>query len=121
MGRLYGNENFPYPVVEELRRLGHDVLTIQETGKAGQALSDESVLAFATMEGRALLTFNRKHFIYLHQRNPNHAGLIACTFNSDFAALARQIHSVVEDDKSLTGRLIRMDLLPSEWEKIVIK
>ncbi|MBI5602323.1 MAG: hypothetical protein HY879_03125 [Deltaproteobacteria bacterium] len=32
MGRLYANENFPYPVVEELRRLGQDVLTIKETG-----------------------------------------------------------------------------------------
>lgn len=109
MGRLYANENFPYPVVEELRLLGHDVLTIQETGNAGKALSDESVLAFAAMEGRALLTFNRKHFIYLHHHNPNHAGLIACTFNPDFAALARQIHSVIEDDNALTGKLIRIN------------
>jgi hypothetical protein len=34
MAKLYSNENFPLPVVEELRQLGHDVLTIQETGKA---------------------------------------------------------------------------------------
>jgi hypothetical protein len=27
MARLYSNENFPLPVVEELRRLGHEVLT----------------------------------------------------------------------------------------------
>ena len=34
MARFYSNENFPLPVVEEgLRRLGHDVLTIQETGE----------------------------------------------------------------------------------------
>lgn len=26
MARLYADENFPLPVVEELRRLGHDVL-----------------------------------------------------------------------------------------------
>jgi uncharacterized protein (DUF433 family) len=31
----------PVPVVEELRRLGHDVLTIRETGQANQSLSDE--------------------------------------------------------------------------------
>ena len=42
MARLYSNENFPLPVVEELRRLGHSVLTIQETGKANQAVPDES-------------------------------------------------------------------------------
>ncbi|MCH8963229.1 MAG: DUF5615 family PIN-like protein, partial [Bacteroidetes bacterium] len=43
MARLYANENFPLPVVEELRRLGHHVLTIQETGKAEQAIPDEAV------------------------------------------------------------------------------
>jgi len=31
MARLYSNENFPLLVLLELRRLGHDVLTIQET------------------------------------------------------------------------------------------
>ena len=41
MARLYANENFPLPVVEELRRLGHNVLTIHETGKSGQSISDE--------------------------------------------------------------------------------
>ena len=51
MARLYSNENFPLPVVEQLRWLGHDVLTIQETGKADQALPDAEVLAFARREG----------------------------------------------------------------------
>ena len=27
MARLYADEDFPYPVVERLRQLGHDVLT----------------------------------------------------------------------------------------------
>jgi hypothetical protein len=31
MARLYSNENFPLPVVERLRVLGRDVLTIQKT------------------------------------------------------------------------------------------
>ena len=55
MGRLYSNENFPLPVVEKLRSLGHDVLTIQETGKADQALADDEVLKFAAAENRAAL------------------------------------------------------------------
>jgi len=46
MARLYANENFPLPVVEELRRLGHDVLTIQETGKAGQSVPSVILTAF---------------------------------------------------------------------------
>ena len=45
MTRLYANENFPLPVVEELRRLGHDTLTVADTGSASQEMSDEEVLA----------------------------------------------------------------------------
>ncbi len=84
MSRLYANENFPHPVVLELRRLGHDVLTVQETGKADQALPDEAVLKLAADEGRAVLTINRLHFIRLHRSQPNHAGIIVCTFAPDF-------------------------------------
>jgi len=41
MARLYANENFPLPVVEELRRLGHDVLTMREAGQASESMPDE--------------------------------------------------------------------------------
>ncbi len=50
--KLYSNENFPLPVVTELRQLGYDVLTIQETGKAELAVPDEEVLAFAILKER---------------------------------------------------------------------
>jgi len=88
MARLYANENFPMPVVEELRRLGHNVLTIQEAGKGGQSVSDEEVLSFASTDSRALLTLNRKHFIRLHKASPGHAGIIVCTFDPDYLRYA---------------------------------
>jgi hypothetical protein len=47
VARLYANENFPLPVVEILRRLGDDVLTIQDTGRAEQTMPDAAVLAEA--------------------------------------------------------------------------
>lgn len=50
MARLYANENFPMPVVEELRRLGHDVLTMLEAGQTGQAMPD----AEPALQGRWL-------------------------------------------------------------------
>ncbi len=37
MARLYADEQFPYEVVEHLRDLGHDVVTVQEAGKANFA------------------------------------------------------------------------------------
>lgn len=109
MALLYANENFPLPVVEELRRLGHDVLTIQETGKAGQAVPDEDVLTFATGERRALLTLNRKDFIHLHNANPHHSGIVVCTFDPDFAQQAGRIHQALESNPILEDQLIRVN------------
>ena len=60
MARLYSNENFPLPVVEALRRLGHDMLTIQETGQANrevmaaQVIERRFVEAIPTRERRQL-------------------------------------------------------------------
>ena len=109
MGKLYSNENFPLPVVNELRRLGHDVLTVQETGKAGQATTDEEVLAFSTAQGRAVLTLNRKHFIRLHRASSAHAGIVVCTFDADFAGQAQRIHAALESEGTLPGKLIRVN------------
>jgi predicted nuclease of predicted toxin-antitoxin system len=108
MARLYANENFPFPVVKKLREDGHDVLTIQETGYANQATTDEAVLAFAHAEERILLTLNRKHFIRLHQQQQEHSGIVACTYDSDFAALAQRIHNALEQQHQLDGQLIRV-------------
>jgi hypothetical protein len=55
MAAFYANENFPLPVVEELRRLGHDVVTTTDAGKSGSAVPDEAVLDYAVHNGRALL------------------------------------------------------------------
>jgi hypothetical protein len=40
---LYADENVPLRLVQELRRLGHDVLTALEDGKANQAITDADV------------------------------------------------------------------------------
>ena len=109
MARLYTNENFPRPAAEELRELGHDVLTSQEAGNAGQAIPDEQVLAFATDQQRAVITLNRKHFLRLHQAGPEHAGIVVCTFDPDFAGLAGRIHEALEGHRALTGTLIRVN------------
>lgn len=105
---LYSNENFPRPVVEELRRLGHDVLTVLEAGRADQAISDEDVLAYSVSLGRAVLTLNRKHFIRLHREQPNHAGIVVCTFDPDFIGQAMRIHTVLQSASQPTGQLLRI-------------
>ncbi len=109
MARLYSNENFPLPVVEILRALGHDVLTVQESGKADQAAPDEEILKLATAENRAVLTINRRHFIRLHHEQPQHAGIIVCTLDADFAGQAERIHQSIAAQTSLDGQLIRIN------------
>lgn len=111
MARLYSNENFPLPVVEELRKHGHDVLTIQETGKANQAMSDEDVLAFANKEKRILLTLNRRHFIKLHNKRHPHAGIFACTFDPDFSAFAARIDEALREETYFTKKVVRINRL----------
>ena len=109
MPRLYANENLPLPVVEALRQLGHDVLTTMESGNTGQAIPDDAVLAFATAEQRVLITLNRKHFIRLHTTQPDHAGLVVCTFDQEYAALAQRIHDALITAPVMRGRLVRVN------------
>jgi uncharacterized protein DUF5615 len=109
MARLYTNENFPIPVVQELRRWGHDVLTVQEAGTAGQAIPDEAVLAFAVEKGRALVTLNRKHFLRLHANDPSHSGIVVCTFDPDFTRQALRIHQALAEQDDLSDRIVRVN------------
>lgn len=104
MARLYADENFPRPVVLILRALGHDAVTVQERGN--DRSPDPAVLAQGTAEGRAVLTFNRKHFWLLHQTTPGHAGIISCTRDNDTAALAARIHAAIAGRPDLAGLLI---------------
>jgi hypothetical protein len=98
---LYADEDFSFPVVEELRRLGHDVVTAQEDGHT--ATPDPDILARAHSLGRAVLTYNRRHFERLHRQGAAHSGILSATHDNDFPALADRIHKV------LTG------LAPGPW------
>jgi hypothetical protein len=106
MARLYADENFPLPVVEALRLLGHDVLTIYEDGKGNQSYPDESVLHDATAYGRSVLTVNRKHFRRLHLHFSEHGGIISCTYDPDFAGQAQRIDEIVNAHDKLDGQLM---------------
>ena len=109
MTTIYANENFPLPVVEELRRLGYDVLTSRDAGNAGRAVPDEEVLAYAVAQRRALVTINRKHFIRLHRESPSHAGIIVCTYDPDFVGQAARVAAAIAAQPDLAGQLLRVN------------
>ena len=90
--KFYSNENFHLGAVEQLRSLGYDVLTSLEAGRANQRIPDEQVLEFARQESRAVLTFNRLHFVRLHKQSAIHHGILVCSEDPNFEALALRIH-----------------------------
>jgi predicted nuclease of predicted toxin-antitoxin system len=109
MARLYADEQFPKIVVKLLRELGHDILTVQEAGKANQRIPDEDVLAFAIADNLIVLTINRGDFIRLHNLQSNHAGIIVCTEDLNRQRLATQINEAITNSVDLNNKLIRIN------------
>jgi len=107
--QFYADENFPLPVVAELRRLGHDVLTAFEDGRAHRAIADELVLARSSKLERVLLTINRRDFRHLHLSGKQHAGIVICTLDADFDRQARRIHEACKDNSDMEQALIRVN------------
>lgn len=105
---LYADENFPLRVVEELRRLGIDVLTAFEDGRANQAITDQDIFARAIELGRAIVTLNRRDFKRLHMQVPDHSGIIICTEDPDRLYQAQTIADSIAAATELRGQLIRI-------------
>jgi predicted nuclease of predicted toxin-antitoxin system len=108
MASLYADEDFPLPVVVDLRNSGHDVLTAHEAGQANQGIPDPKVLAFAINQSRALLTRNRWDFVRLHKQVQLHCGIIVCSKDPDFPAQSRKIHQSLLNHPVLDNQLIRI-------------
>ena len=109
MSRLLADENFPRQTVEELRRLGRDVVTLQQVLQSShKSLPDPNVLALASEDSRAVLTFNRKHFKSLHEKHPNHHGIVSCTEDRNHVALAHRIHSALREAPDPSRQLIQI-------------
>ena len=105
---LYADENFPFRVVEELRRLGYDVLTAFDDGKANLAITDRELLARASELDRAVLTLNRLDFKRLHLQVPDHAGIIICTEDPDRFRQAQRVVEAITKAGELRRQLIRV-------------
>jgi len=91
--KLYLDENISPKVSEILRKKGVDAVSAHETGML--EASDDEQLAFATAQGRAMVTRNRDDFITLTVQFFNdlkpHCGLIIVPHTipgSEFSKLA---------------------------------
>ncbi|MBI3407350.1 MAG: DUF5615 family PIN-like protein [Planctomycetes bacterium] len=92
--QLYADEDIALPVMDELRRLGHDVVTAQDDGRAGE--SDADILARGNSLGRVVLTHNRRHYQRLHRQGTAHCGIVSVTQDTNHSSLAARINSAVQ-------------------------
>jgi uncharacterized protein with PIN domain len=109
MARLLADEDFRREIVEVLRSLGHDVVTLQEVGYGNQRLPDTDVLAFALAEERVVLTHNRKDYKRLHKSGVIHAGIIAAPQDNDISGAGHRIHHAIELREAFINQLVLVD------------
>ncbi len=96
------DENFPLPSVRALRRLGHDVLSIQESFSG---LSDREVLRLAVREQRILLTFDRdfgERIFKLHESAP--PGVVLLRFRPSGPLEPAELLAPVLNSATLLGQ-----------------
>ena len=76
--RFFTDEDISPVVAEQLSRVGIDVMSAQSAGRLRE--SDESQLAWAASESRAIVSFNVRDFARLHtewvQAGRDHAGVV---------------------------------------------
>jgi hypothetical protein len=109
MARLLADANFPRPVTDRLRRLGHDIKTVQQvegTSRPENPMTDAQVLNLATQEKRAVLTLNIADFEAEGGKLPGHEGIVACRLDLDSRRQARQIDRAIKGKKHLTAQII---------------
>jgi hypothetical protein len=111
VARLLADENVPLPVVEALRSHGHDVV-VSTASSLGSGAPDVNVLALARVEQRVVVTLDRRDFFRLHRQQPEHEGIIACTFDPDFAGQAKRIHEALAPERNLQGVVLRVNRPP---------
>ena len=76
--KLLLDEHIWVDLCEALAQRGYDVIHLNDTGQRG--IDDEPLLVFATAQGRAVLTYNIRHFVPLvrlwYEAGREHAGVI---------------------------------------------
>ena len=96
--KFYLDENLSPVIAESLRGRGSDATSAHEVGMAGAP--DEVQLAFASSQGRCLVTCDFRHFVEHGRRavrdHRPHAGIILCpaSFAGGVGAITRALGRV---------------------------
>ncbi len=97
VAKLYLNENLSWKVAHALRKSGFDVVSSHDTGL--NTTDDETQMAFAIKEERAIVTNNFADFRHLdkeyHARGENHHGKIF-TLKYDIGTMIRLLGRLLD-------------------------
>ena len=108
---FYSNENLDIDLVVAVRELGYDVLTSYEADQADRGIPDESVLRYAMLNKRCVLTFDRGDFLALHRDGADHCGIIACREESgdDYSIQVQVLQDYLkQEQRGLENRALRL-------------
>jgi predicted nuclease of predicted toxin-antitoxin system len=98
-------------VVQALRDLGNDVLTVNEAGLSGAP--DHVILSTAKRESRVVLTKNCEDFRELHEVDPRHFGILAHYYAGNrhlsFGEISRAIRNIDQVYGSIEGEFIAIN------------
>jgi predicted nuclease of predicted toxin-antitoxin system len=108
MVKLYLDEDCSDKKLKKvLIEFGYDVQTTAEANNIGK--DDKTQLIYAVSQNRAIVTHNRKDFIRIHKKTPNHTGIIVCTQNPNNQQLAEKIDEKIRNIDQLTNLLLRVN------------
>ncbi len=105
---LYIDEDVHAALAGELRRRGYDVESCHEAGRGNRAIPDEEQLAYATEQGRAIITFNAADYILLDQEwkavGLEHTGIVVSPKINDLGELLRRVTHHLDTTRPDTQR-----------------
>ncbi len=99
--KMFANENLFDPIIDYMRSLGHDVLSIREAGLCG--ISDDEVYQLACKEKRVIITMD-KDFSRMFRFPPGPCGGIIVvkiyrrTVDETFKMFKKYYKSIKEED-----------------------
>ena len=111
MIRLWLNNHLSPKVARALREKGHDVVALQDGPRALRDLPDHLLLEEATRQGRAVVTYNARHFANLHRTHlaasRAHAGIVLIAAHTirqdDIGGQVRALESLLQEGAETTG------------------
>ena len=125
MARLYVDADISRDFVQALRAAGHDVAYAVDSAPEGR--SDALHLAWAAMEERILLTFNKRDYQFLHRTlttllvfrvsQYSHAGILTSTSQLGAKDWAAEVNRLLQVGEPLSGRMFVWSQVKQSWSE----